>query len=239
MTEPASCPGRLASGAGLLSIAALAVSVVALVRVGAQSRSAERAELRSAIVNLQEEMTANRQAPTGRGSAAQSWVYYMAASKLAKQIPEDVSAVDYLILANFALSHSDLPAADQYIADAQASIQQDSSPVRQALGRMALGHIHFEHAPKTDAEQGRAFYRDALAQLAAASEKARIFVEAGIHLEWALDEYAAGDEKNGDAQLAELDKALGDAAVSERYRRQFNSQAEGAVIEAKVQGGLL
>lgn len=225
--------------ATMLSIVAVALAAFALYRTVVQTRRDQREEFREAIVNLQREMMAASQGQSVRASAAQSWVYYAAARKLAEEIPDDVNGVDYFILASFALGHGDVETANDYLSKAQRVMEKDTSAVRRALGLMALGHLHFDHAPKTDPERARGFYKDALAQLASAPEKDRPFTAAGIHLEWALDEFASGDEEKGNAQLAELEKLLADESLPEPYRRKLKAQADASVIEAKVQGGLL
>ena len=62
--------------------------------------------------------------------------------------------IDYLILADFAYAHTDITAADGYLAKALAGGESGPkiSGTTRCLALMAAGHLHFKHFPRTDIE---------------------------------------------------------------------------------------
>jgi len=199
----------------------------------------QRQELRDLVVKLHESTLSATGVRADGDTAARSWVYFQAVRKLAEEIPEQVSLVDFLILANFAFAHSDLDLAHDYIDRAVKKIEAAPKSVTSCYAYNALGHLHFRHFPKSDLEHARRFYQQAL-DLAAEMKNEKIyFVTSSIRQEWALDEYSVGNEKQGDEQAKLAREQMGTDALPESYRSTWLKGLQESIVEAKVRGGLL
>lgn len=223
-------------GSLVLSLAAVGLSAVALYRLGQHESTRDREEFRNLIVNLRK---STLQSGQPEGDAAVSWIYYDAARRLEREIPDEVGVVDYLVLVNFTLGHSDINGGKLFVEKAVSRIETTSPSTTLCLAYMALGHIHFEHFPKTDLETARNFYGRALAQVEELPGEKMYFIESNIRREWALDEYSVGNESDGDEQAAQARDLLLGQSLPERYLKNWDTQLEEEVIEAKVRGGLL
>ena len=223
-----------------LSLVAIALAGYAVMREQRAFKLAEREDFRQAIIGLQESMAAGPgNSAADRSSRVKAWIYFDTAHRLEPSLAKEISLVDYLILANFAYSHSDLDAADGYIDKALTKIEHRHDSTECCLARMGIAHLQFKHYPRTKLEKGREYYQTALEEARKLGQGQDVFVELSILQEAALDEYSTGHAAEGDALAKQADELLKSQSLPERFVSDWHTAFEHAAIEAKVQGKLL
>ena len=225
-------------GAVWLSLVALVVAGYALLSHRAETRRAQREEFCKLMAHLQESTSGAATAP-GQGSSARAWIYFDAIRRLEPGMGADVSPVDCLILANFAFAHSDLPLGEDYVQKAIKQLDRNPSSTSRPLALMAAAHLYFKHYPKTDLKTGREYFNQSRAAAERLDKEQRGFVVAGVWREWAIDEYAAGNEGEGDAAAKKARQVLDELSLPTKYLQDWQSDLDHAIIQAKVRGGLL
>ena len=230
-----------------LGAVAIALALYALLRDNPNTRQADSElarqtadlQLRDTIVKLQDSLSRQSSSAGERVSGAQGWLYFQSAQEMIAKKRATPSLAGYLVLANFALAHSDVALGNQFLTAASAEVKRETSPVTQSLARAAMAHFMFEHAPTTSLDEGRRRYAEAVDEASQLSGQGAPLVLLSILQEWALDEFAAGNVDAGNEQHAAAIKLLGNETFTPAYRTHWEQEMDTAIIAAKVRGRLL